>query len=324
MKRGLYVLCAVLLCLCPISVQAQDELILGGNSVGIEIDYDGVYVSGTYKVEDAFDPSRTIKPGDIITAVNYQKVDDLNSFYDVLKEFRSPQNQIPVTVKRNGKIQETTMQSVYDPNNHSITCGLYLKENMTGIGTMTFYDPANFRYGALGHAVEEVPQDIDGKLYDAQIVSYTKSQPSNTGEKKGKIDYADEIATIDTNVPIGIYGEYDTIDENAISLPWASAVQVEKGKAQIYTVLNGDDVHPYEIEITALHISTQDHMKGIEFKVTDRRLLNQTGGIIQGMSGSPIVQNGQIVGAVTHVVTDSPSNGYGVFIEYMLENTRSS
>ena len=324
MKRGLYVLCAVLLCLCPISVQAQDELILGGNSVGIEIDYEGVYVSGTYRISASIDPADTFRPGDIITALDHRPVSDLQSFYAILRTHQKSVNTIDVTIQREGQTIDTTMQSVYDDERHTVTCGLYIKESMSGVGTMTYYDPTTKRYGALGHAIEQVDSEIQGDLYDAQIVSFTKAQPSNAGAKQANIAYDEAIGTIDQNTPIGIYGAYTALPETTTQLEWATVDEVTLGDAEIYTVLDGDHIESYTIEITALHPSTQDHMKGIAFEVSDDALIAASGGIIQGMSGSPIVQNGKIIGAVTHVVTDAPTQGYGVFIEYMLAHTRSS
>ena len=324
MKRGLYVLCAVLLCLCPISVQAQDELILGGNSVGIEIDYEGVYVSGTYRISTSIDPADTFRPGDIITALDHRPVSDLQSFYAILRTHQKSVNTIDVTIQRERQTIDTTMQSVYDDKRHTVTCGLYIKESMSGVGTMTYYDPTTKRYDALGHAIEQVDSEIQGDLYDAQIVSFTKAQPSNAGAKQANIAYDEAIGTIDQNTPIGIYGAYTALPETTTQLEWATVDEVTLGDAEIYTVLDGDHIESYTIEITALHPSTQDHMKGIAFEVSDDALIAASGGIIQGMSGSPIVQNGKIIGAVTHVVTDAPTQGYGVFIEYMLAHTRSS
>ena len=324
MKRGLYVLCAVLLCLCPISVQAQNELILGGNSVGIEIDYEGVYVSGTYRISTSIDPADTFRPGDIITALDHRPVSDLQSFYAILRTHQKSVNTIDVTIQREGQTIDTTMQSVYDDERHTVTCGLYIKESMSGVGTMTYYDPTTKRYGALGHAIEQVDSEIQGDLYDAQIVSFTKAQPSNAGAKQANIAYDEAIGTIDQNTPIGIYGAYTALPETTTQLEWATVDEVTLGEAEIYTVLDGDHIESYTIEITGLHPSTQDHMKGIAFEVSDDALIAASGGIIQGMSGSPIVQNGKIIGAVTHVVTDAPTQGYAVFIEYMLAHTRSS
>lgn len=324
MKRGLYVLCAVLLCLFPISVQAQDELILGGNSVGIEIDYEGVYVSGTYQISASIDPADTFRCGDIITALDHRPVSDLQSFYTILRTHQKSVNTIDVTIQREGQTIDTTMQSVYDDERHTVTCGLYIKESMSGVGTMTYYDPTTKRYGALGHAIEQVDSEIQGDLYDAQIVSFTKAQPSNAGAKQADIAYDEAIGTIDQNTPIGIYGAYTALPETTTQLEWATVDEVTLGEAEIYTVLDGDHIESYTIEITGLHPSTQDHMKGIAFEVSDDALIAASGGIIQGMSGSPIVQNGKIIGAVTHVVTDAPTQGYGVFIEYMLAHTRSS
>ena len=219
---------------------------------------------------------------------------------------------------------ETTMKTVFDHTRHTVTCGLYLKEKMTGAGTMTYYDPATQRYGALGHEVQGVTESSQGELYEASVLSFTRAQRTQAGAKQARIDADALIGTIDANTPIGIYGAYEHVRDEVTMLPWAAHDEVKLGKAQFYTVLEGEQIEAFDIEITALHPNTQDDMKGIEFRVTDSRLLKESGGIIQGMSGSPIVQDGKIVGAVTHVVTSSPDQGYGVFVEWMLQHTRSS
>ncbi len=324
MRRGVYLFFTLLLLFAPMPIYAQDELVLGGNSVGIEIRYDGLYVSGTYPINEQVDPSDTFQPGDIIQSVDHQPMEDLSTFYSVLKEHTDPVNEIAVTILRDDRQIDTMMQSVYDEQRHCVSCGLYIKEKMSGVGTMTFYDPSTERFGALGHAIEQLDDDLEGNLYDAKIIDYTKAKTTDTGEKKADILYDDVIATIDQNTPIGIYGEYQELPDTTTSLPWATSEEVVEGDALIYTVLEDQSIQSFAIEITDLHPNTQDDMKGISFTVTDKELLEKTGGIIQGMSGSPIVQNGKIVGAVTHVVTASPQDGYGVFIEYMLKHTRSS
>ena len=321
-KRALIL--SVFLFFSPITVYAQDELILGGNSVGIEIQYDGVYVSGTYPINDQIDPADTFLPGDIIKTIENQPIHDLSTFYAVLKEYTDPINVLDITIQRNHSLIDATMKTAYDHNRHSMSCGLYIKEKMSGVGTMTFYDPSTKRFAALGHAIEQVDEEPIGNLYDAQIIDYTKATTGATGEKKADIQYDEVIGIIDQNTSIGIYGNYQIIPSETRSLPWADVDEVKLGKASIYTVLEDQTIESYEIMITKLNAHTQDDMKGIAFQVIDERLLGQTGGIIQGMSGSPIVQNGKIIGAVTHVVTDSPENGYGVFVEYMLHHTRSS
>lgn len=324
MKQKWYCILAIILCFSPIQILAQDELYLGGNSIGIEIKYNGVYVSGTYPINESIDPSDTFSPGDIIQQIDHQEVTDIQTFYMILKEHKNPINTLDVTLLRDGETIRASMHSIYDTKRHSVSCGLYIKEKMSGVGTMTYYDPSSQRFGALGHTIEKWDGRGNGYLYDAAVISYTKAFPSATGKKQADINYDNVIATIDQNTSIGIYGNYQSLPDHLISLPWAKSEEVMIGEAEMYTVLDGEKVENFKIEITDLHPNTQDDMKGIEFVVTDTHLLHTTGGIIQGMSGSPIVQNGKIVGAVTHVVTSDPKKGYGVLIEHMLQYTRSS
>lgn len=324
MKRRICWLFSLLLCFTPLSVLANDELILGGNSIGIEIHYGGVYVSGTYPLAEGIDPAKVFRPGDIIVEAAGQPVQSIDQFYEILRAYQETTNTIPVVIRRGEQTLHSEMQTVYDAKKHTMTCGLYVKDRMSGIGTMTYYDPVTKRYGALGHEIEGVPQDMDGSIYNANVVSFIKAQNNQAGEKQAQIAYDEMIGGIDENTPIGIYGHYTALPDEPIEIPWAKHEEAKLGKAVIYTVLEGQSIKAYDITITALHPKTADNMKGIEFIVDDTKLLNATGGIIQGMSGSPIVQDGKLIGAVTHVVTASPSQGYGVFVEWMLQHTRSA
>ena len=218
------------------------------------------------------------------------------------------------------------MKTVFDHTRHTVTCGLYLKEKMTGAGTMTYYDPATRRYGALGHEVRGACRNLRrASLYEASVLSFTRAQRTQRRRQTGphrrrcadrhdRCEYAHRhLRRLSSRCQM-----------KRRCFPGPLHDEVKLGKAQFYTVLEGEQIEAFDIEITALRPNTQDDMKGIEFRVTDSRLLKESGGIIQGMSGSPIVQDGKIVGAVTHVVTSSPDQGYGVFVEWMLHHTRSS
>lgn len=327
-------LCALLLCLAllePIALSASDDLILGGDSIGIQIDYDGVMVSGTYlyRVQDIdYDPSNQIQAGDIIVAINNERIHTIEDLYKQLGKFQEDVNQIPITILRNQEKINTTLTTVYDNSNASYKSGLYVKDKIVGVGTMTYYDPQYKTYGALGHEIYDV--DIKqianihtGSIFPADVTSIQKAQNNVPGEKHAQIDYNTKLGNVALNSEIGIYGHYDKLPTTITNLPWAKQSEIKVGTATIYTVLDHDTIEAYEIKITKLNNQSSSNVKGIEFVVSDERLRQLTNGIIQGMSGSPIVQDGKIIGAVTHVITSNPMNGYGVYIEWMLEKSRN-
>lgn len=316
--------------LFPVAAFAADELIIGGDSIGIEVNYDGVMITGTYTLhtnDSLYDPATDFKKGDIITAVNSVPITSLDGLYKEVNRFQQPQNDIPVTVIRNNQTIESTLKTIFDESTNSYKSGLYVKDKIVGVGTLTYYDPSNQTYGALGHEImdtdlKEIADVDDGNVYNAKVTSISKAQEQIAGEKHAEIDFSNTIGDIQKNTNIGIYGHLNQMN-GQMKLPWAKKEEVVVGPAEIYTVLQGNEIEKFAIEITALHDQSTKSVKGIEFKVTDPVLLQRTNGVIQGMSGSPIIQNGKIVGAITHVITSDPIQGYGVYIEWMLEESSS-
>ena len=311
-------------------ILASDKLYVGGDSIGIEARYDGVLVTGTYTFElngVMYDPSKTIHINDKILAIDHQKIHTLQDMYDVLNSYQSNVNTLSITIERDGKQLDTTIQTVYDEKQHAFKSGLYVKDRIVGIGTITYYDPVSKTYGALGHEItdqdtQEMANISNGNIYPASITSIQKAKTTSAGEKHASIDYTISLGRIQKNTPIGIYGAYDILPKNAQQISWASIEEVHLGKATMYTVVEGQTIQQYEIEITSLQPQSSMDIKGITFKVTDTSLLEVSNGIVQGMSGSPIIQDGKLIGAVTHVVTSNPSMGYGVYIQWMLEQSR--
>lgn len=220
------------------------------------------------------------------------------------------------------------MKTTYDASTRSFKSGLYVKDKIVGVGTLTYYDPSNNTYGALGHEImdsdlKQIAEVPSGSLYPANVISITKAQDNIPGEKHAEIDFSSAFANVLANTNIGIYGHYDSMLRNVEALPWAKHDEVHTGKAVMYTVLQGNTIEPFTINITKVHRQNTSDVKGIEFMIADERLASASNGIVQGMSGSPIVQDGKIIGAVTHVITSHPSNGYGVFVEWMLEKSRN-
>ena len=235
-------------------------------------------------------------------------------------------NNIKITYMRNNTTQNTNLKLIKD-NNNTYKTGIYVKDSITGIGTLTFIDPQTKLYGALGHEILEksTGQKVevkDGKIYESTVTGITKSTNGSPGEKNARYDSNKIFGKIKENTKSGIFGNYTSELPNKKLYKVAQKKDIKLGKANILTVLKDSTVGSYEIEI--LQISKEDQkIKNILFEIIDPNLLNETGGIVQGMSGSPIIQGNYIIGAVTHVVVDNPKEGYGIFITNMLEEAEN-
>ena len=228
--------------------------------------------------------------------------------------------KINLTIKRNQVYLNRTVDLILQNNQYKT--GLYIKERLLGIGTVSFYDPVNKIYGALGHEVidNDTGRMIEvksGMSYLTEVTGINKSTDGNPGSKLADFKTIKPLGEILTNTSIGIYGNYKDIDNSLKPIEMAYHDEVKLGNAEIWTVINGLKVQKYNIKITALQKQNYTDVKGITFKVVDNDLLNKTGGIVAGMSGSPIIQNNKLVGAVTHVITDNVDYGYGVYMEWM-------
>lgn len=302
----------------PISVYAYSEkVILGGENVGIEVNSSGVLIVGFYDVKGT-SPGREagLKIGDTIL-----KVDDtvIQGITDLSKHFNNSKT-LKITYKHGNIIKNTTLNLVQD--NKVYKTGLYVKDSIVGIGTLTFIDPATKRFGALGHEILEQTTGTkfeikDGKIFESNVTGIEKANRGSVGEKNAIYNEDKVYGNIDKNDVTGIYGNYSK-NYNERDLIKISN-NVEEGKAFIKTVISGQNKQDFEINI--LNVNKNHKTKNILFEVTDKTLLNKGNGIVQGMSGSPIVQNGKLVGAVTHVVVDDPHKGYGILITNMLKES---
>lgn len=331
--KKLYIL-AVLLCsffAYSFPVFANEELIIGGDSIGIQVGYDGVLITGTYTItidNELYDPGTVLQQGDIIKEVDGKKIQNLSELYEAINSYQNPSNEIPIRIERKGNIVDVTLKTVYDSSTSTYKSGLYVKDKIMGVGTLTYYNPTNQTYGALGHEIidtdlKQIAQIYEGTIYPSSVTSITKAQESIAGEKHATIDFSTEIGNIMKNTNIGIYGHFYDAPSQNLKMEWANKEEVQEGPATIYTTLQDSQIEEFHIQITKVHKQQQSSVKGIEFEIVDEALLAKTNGIIQGMSGSPIVQNNKIIGAVTHVITSKPSTGYGVFIEWMLQESDS-
>ena len=305
----------------PLSVFAySSKVILGGETIGIDIESNGVMVIGFYKIDGKYHKSDLVE-GDVITKIEDTSISSIEDLTNALENYIG-EEEIEVTYLR-GEKEKTTNISLFLENGVYKT-GLYVKDGITGIGTLTFIDPATNTYGALGHEVLEsntskIVEVKTGTIFRNSITSIDESSNGNPGSKNAKFYYGTTYGDIDKNTKFGIYGTYtDEYDEDKL-IEVATPEEVKVGSATIYTVLEDETVEAFEIEITKINENSE--IKNISFEITDPVLLEETGGVVQGMSGSPIVQNGKLIGAVTHVVTDNVTTGYGLFITTMLEES---
>jgi len=330
--RGTFDLEFRLLGLIPVKrlkvyVLPETRVVPGGHSLGVKLRPDGVIVVGLASVIDEkgrrHQPAQDagIQVGDSIVMVNNQKIHQAEE----LSRLIDKQQTVNLVVKRNGETFNVTINPVKN-NLGSYQIGLWVRDIAAGVGTLTFYDPKTNFYGALGHIISDadtgkIIEVGEGEIIRAKISSVTPGRKNQPGEKKGVFVNEDRIiGNIVANTPFGIFGEAFYPFKNPFydTLPVATVNQVQEGKATILTVVEGEKIQEFEIEIQKIIRQSYPSDKGMIIKITDEELIAKTGGIIQGMSGSPIIQNGYLVGAVTHVFVNDPTKGYGIFIEWML------
>lgn len=296
-----------------------NKVILGGQNLGIEVNSNGVLVVGFYKVGNASPGALAgLKIGDRIIGIDDTVINDIT---DLSFSSSVLNDKIKITYIRKGN-KETTDLKLYKDSSGVYKTGLYVKDSIIGIGTLTFIDPKTNMYGALGHEIIEKTtgqkfEIASGKIFKSEITSITKSERNNPGEKNATYNASEIYGTITKNGVNGIFGNYIGQINRSNLIDVADASEIKLGQATIRTVISGTEVKEYEIEI--LKIYPNNETKNILFKVVDEELISKTGGIVQGMSGSPIIQNNKIVGAVTHVISDDATKGFGIFITTMLK-----
>ncbi|MBQ1812375.1 MAG: SpoIVB peptidase [Bacilli bacterium] len=299
----------------------SDKLIVSGKNIGIEINTNGVMVVGLYSINN-ISPAKEadIRLGDNIIKVNDIKVTDIKEMLTVIDKYKN-NNVVKITYVRGNKEYNTNLKLIKDDNNIYKT-GLYVKDTISGIGTLTYIDPESGMYGALGHEIIDkntlsIVNISGGKIYKSNVIGINKSKKGNAGEKNA-IFYKDEVyGSIDKNTSSGIFGKYYVDKDSSILYDVANIDEIKLGKAKILTVLKNNEIKEYDIKINRLSSSNLS-TKNISFSIIDKELLENAGGIVQGMSGSPIIQDNKIIGAVTHVVIENPINGYGIYITNML------
>ena len=315
-KKRLLILFLTLIIL-PINVFAYSKyLVPGGENLGINIRCNGILIVGFYDNNKS-----DLQIGDIIVSINDKSISSINEMLEFVN-FNDDNISLKIGYKRLNSLNYTNLNLVKDENGVFKT-GLYVKDSVTGIGTLTFIDPNTNMYGALGHSITDSKSNVkfdvkDGKIFKAIVSSIDKSLDGKTGEKNAKFYFDTNYGTIEKNLDTGIFGVYKKeYDQNKV-LNVATINEIEYGEAIIKTTLDDNLVKDYTIEI--LDVDKTSPTRNILFKITDSKLLNKTGGIVKGMSGSPIIQNNKIIGAVTHTVISDNTKGYGISIIKMLES----
>lgn len=300
--------------------KSQKYVTLGGYPLGIDIKTQGLYITSKVNVvtkEGAVCPVEEcdIKAGDVLYAidgVNIDDVSDINSLIDA-------KETVEISVKRSDGIKNYTISPATDVLSGQKKLGLLLQDGIEGIGTMTYTDGINFF--ALGHTIKDMNGDNvkaqSGNIFNADIVGYEKGQKGKAGELNGSFSTMSEpIGSITANNEYGLYGKL-VKQAGGEKILIGNKSDVKPGSAYIYTTIDKNAPQKYEIQIIKVNRQNAPDEKSMVLRITDKRLLDTTGGIVQGMSGSPIVQDGKLIGAVTHVFVSDPTKGYGVFIEWM-------
>ena len=316
-KKIKLIFISIMLLTMPINALAySDYIYASGKSIGINIKLKGIMVVGLYEV-NGVSPGviAKINLGDRIIKVNNNEVNSIKEMTDAISK-SSNKDSVEITYLRNNKEYKTNLELIND--NGIYKTGLYVKDTISGVGTLTYIDPGTMMYGALGHEIidkntKTIVDIDDGKIFKSSVTGITKSTNGNPGSKNA-LYYNDVVyGNINKNTHSGIFGNFSANTDNLKLYKVSNPVL---GDAKILTVIDSDTIKEYSINITK--INEFKETKNILFDITDTELLNKTGGIVQGMSGSPIIQGDNIVGSVTHVVVDNPEKGYGIYITNML------
>lgn len=315
-----------------VSVSPKTYVVPSGSPVGVKLYTEGLLVVSVSDVTAADGTVKSpgkdagLKEGDRILAVNGQPISSTEEFSAVVNEVQSA---VTLTVIRDGEAFDTAVTPVPARDENKYKLGIWVRDSTAGIGTLTFYNPETNAFGALGHAITDVDTgDImainNGSILSCNIISITKGAKGTPGELTGSFSN-DCIGEIKQNTDLGIYGIIQTPEAVHTQGPVevATRFQTKEGPAYILADVNGEGVKKYSVEIEKVSKSGGINNKGIVLKITDPALLTETGGIVQGMSGAPIIQNNMLIGAVTHVFVNDPQRGYGIFAENMLDMTNN-
>ena len=305
----------ILYYIIPATAHAVQTLIPVGKVVGLELVGDCVTVAAFDENSNA--QGAGIKVGDRLLSIDGQPI---HAPEDVQNALRQSKGSVTLLLQRGDNISTVRMSPTITRDGPKL--GIYLRQGVTGIGTVTYYDPATQTFAALGHGVNDPSGQLlqlsTGSVYPARVVSVRKGKSGEPGQLVGALCSKDPLGILERNTAQGVFGKVSLPWKNQ-ALPVAEAEDVVCGSATIVSTVQGDTPREYSVEILKIYPASRQNGRNMLIRVTDPTLLEITGGIVQGMSGSPIIQNGHLVGAVTHVLVNDPTTGYGIFIENMLD-----
>ena len=306
-----------------VKVLEDDEVIVGGQAIGIRLYSDNLIVVAVGRVnEEGESPAQRagIKEGDVILSLNGEKVGSAEEFSE---KIAMCEGAATLETQREGDVREVTVTPEASRLDGKKRIGLWVRDSTAGVGTLTYMDEETMTYGALGHGVSDADTGVkfsvkNGSVEECSVAEIKKGEKGVPGELKGAfLKDAKVIGDITKNEKEGVFGRLSEVPGGE-RVPLGHKSEIKKGVAFIRTSLDGKEAEDYEIEITKVSKGSKNPTKGLMIKVTDQRLIDKTGGIVQGMSGSPILQEGRLIGAVTHVLVNDPTKGYGIFIENMI------
>jgi stage IV sporulation protein B len=309
------------------------KVVPSGEAIGVRIESKGVLVVGLSSITDI--KGRRCSPaadaglevGDKIMEIDGNQVEKEKDIIDYLNSRQNKDDRIKVSVERGEDRQDFYVKPVKCEEDNIYRIGLWVRDNIAGVGTMTFYDPKSRVFGALGHGITDVDSGVlvdinSGKIVKSKIASIQKAKKTVPGELVGIFsDSDDEYGVIYKNTSFGIYGKLDKKQNPSRTKPVSIGLnsQIKEGPAKILTTIEGNKVEEFDIEIQKVMKQRSSESKSMIIRITDKKLIERTGGIVQGMSGSPIIQDNKLVGCVTHVLVNDPTKGFGISIEWMLK-----
>lgn len=314
-----------------VNVQVVDRRVVSlcGTPFGIKMVTDGVMVVGTGNVTDmhsqSVNPAKEagIQEGDVILSVNGEKISSKKQLTKLFSTCGA--TPISITVRRGNDLQNLTVSPVKSSMDNDYHLGLWVRDSSAGIGTMTFFDPNNGCFAGLGHAICDVDTGqimplSQGEIVEASIIGVQAGSAGSPGQLQGVFVADSPVGQLYQNSYNGVYGKLSSLPPYSQTIPMAQSQEVKEGPVQIMTTVEGEKPRLFEAYIEKVSLSQDEPTKNMVLRITDPELLELSGGIVQGMSGSPIIQDGMLVGAVTHVFVNDPTRGYGIFAENM-DNT---
>lgn len=317
-----------------VNIIENTEVVALGDIVGLKLYTNGVLVVGMSEISGVdnhkYRPYEEtgIEEGDMIVEVNEQTVTCTSDLLKSIKEAEG--REVSISYVRDGNIEETSIKPVKAQDN-TYKIGLWVRDTAAGVGTVSFYEPSTGLFAALGHGIldidtEELLDISTGDFVTTNIVSITKGEKGNPGKIQGSIENQTTIGQVYKNTEFGVYGSLKNLSGLNINsqntMKVALRDEIKTGKASIISTLENNKKEEYEVEIQKIDKNNNSDNKSMLIKVTDQRLIDKTGGIIQGMSGSPIIQDGKLIGVLTHVLVSDPTMGYGVFADMMIKQMR--